>query len=69
MAANSTALPAASVAAPITETTAEMHDPEDAESCDDLDDFFAGDPAQESAPQGARDTTSWHLVRHPSVAA
>lgn len=62
------ALPAASVAANTIDTAAEMHDPEDAETCDDLDDFFAGDPAQGSASQIPRDTSSWNIVSTPSVA-
>lgn len=67
MAANRTAPPAAAVAATTTNMTTEMHDPEDAESCNDLDDFF-GDTAQESVSQKPTDTTSWHLVSCSSVA-
>ena len=64
---NTASLPAASVAANTTDKAAEMHDPEDAELCDDLEDFFAGDSAQEPASQIPGDTTFWNIVSPPIV--
>lgn len=66
---STTALPEASAASTTTDITAEIHDPGDAESCDDLDDFFAVDPAQESVSQMPRDTTCWEIVSCVSAAA
>ena len=62
------ALPAASGSGTTTNTAAEIHDPEDADSCDDLDDFFTADTARQAAPQMQKDTTSWDLVSCPSIA-
>ena len=59
---NTASMPSASVTAHTTDAVAEMHDPEDAEPCDDLDDFFAGDPAQEPASQIPRNTAFWNIV-------
>ena len=47
-------------AAAAAELTEELFDPDDAESCDDLDDFLAGQAGD--SPVAARDTTSWDHV-------
>ena len=59
---STTALPAASAASTTSDITPEIHDPGDADSCDDMDDFFAVAPAQESVSQMPRDTTRWDNV-------
>lgn len=66
---NTAALPAASAASTTTDMTAELHDPGDADSCDDLDDFFAVDPGQESVSQMPRDNTCWDIVSHMGLFA
>lgn len=61
-------MPAATAAATQTSTAAEMHDPEDADSCDDLDDFFTADNARPAASPEPIDAASWDFgnahVRH-----
>ncbi|KAL3155850.1 hypothetical protein ABBQ32_012859 [Trebouxia sp. C0010 RCD-2024] len=59
---------AAMAAATRRSAAAEMHDPEDADSCDDLDDFFSADNAQPAASPEPMATSSWDFgnvhVRH-----
>ena len=53
---------AAAAAGPI--TAEEMHDPDDADSCDELDAFFTADIAPPAASPEPIDTTSWDFVSH-----